>query len=152
MAEITRTHGNAFGSVSHDRGTSSTGNISADELVTINGPVCNYFKIIIQDVSGDVNDLRPELGTGEVVEAVIKEINSKANVEAYQVEGDTTGQISVQISVASLYRPGHIGRSHDTHTRVQQEYDYKLLCRPLCVELIHCFGALGPQFTPPLQV
>lgn len=97
MAEITRTHGNAFGSVSHDRGTSSTGNISADELVTINGPVCNYFKIIIQDVSGDVNDLRPELGTGEVVEAVIKEINSKANVEAYQVEGDTTGQISVQI-------------------------------------------------------
>jgi len=97
MAEITRTHGNAFGSVSHDRGTSSTGNISADELVTINGPVCNYFKIIIQDVSGDVNDLRPELGTGEVVEAVIREINSKANVEAYQVEGDTTGQISVQI-------------------------------------------------------
>ena len=97
MAEITRTHGNAFGSVSHDRGTSSTGNISADELVTINGPVCNEFKIIIQDVSGDVNDLRPELGTGEVVEAVIKEINSKANVEAYQVEGDTTGQISVQI-------------------------------------------------------
>ena len=97
MAEITRTHGNAFGSVSHDRGTSSTGNITADELVTINGPVCNYFKIIIQDVSGDVNDLRPELGTGEVVEAVIREINSKANVEAYQVEGDTTGQISVQI-------------------------------------------------------
>ena len=97
MAEITRTNGNAFGSVSHDRGTSSTGNITADELVTINGPVCNYFKIIIQDVSGDVNDLRPELGTGEVVEAVIREINSKANVEAYQVEGDTTGQISVQI-------------------------------------------------------
>ena len=86
MAEITRTHGNAFGSVSHDRGTSSTGNISADELVTINGPVCNYFKIIIQDVSGDVNDLRPELGTGEVVEAVIKEINSKANVEAISSE------------------------------------------------------------------
>jgi|TARA_R110000822_G_scaffold44080_1_gene118535 hypothetical protein len=103
MASITRTNGNAFGAVSHDRGLSGLGNISADQLVTINGPVCDYFKIIIQDVSGDVNDIRPELGSNEVVETVLKEIQTLANVEVYQVEGDTTGQISVAVYPAGAW-------------------------------------------------
>ena len=38
MAEITRTHGSAFGVVANDRGTAGSGAIAADELVVLNGP------------------------------------------------------------------------------------------------------------------
>ncbi len=51
----------------------------------------------LPDVSGDVNDIRNELDAGESVEAMFKSIQTKANIEMYQVEGDTTGQISVAV-------------------------------------------------------
>jgi len=93
MAEVTRVHGNAL-----NQGTPATGsNITADELVILNGASMDFFKIIQQDVSGDVNDIRNELETGESVEAMLREVNSKANIEMYQVEADTTGQISVAV-------------------------------------------------------
>ena len=95
MAEITRTHGSAFGVVANDRGTAGSGAIAADELVVLNGPRMDFFQIIIKDVSGNVEDIRNELDPGEGVEAIIKDIMAKANVEFYQVEGDTTGKISV---------------------------------------------------------
>ena len=57
----------------------------------------DFFKIIQQDVSGDVNDIRNELDAGESVEKMLQEITTKANIEMYQVEGDTTGQISVAV-------------------------------------------------------
>ena len=93
MAEVTRVHGNAL-----NQGTPATGsNITADELVILNGASMDFFKIVQQDVSGDVNDIRNELETGESVEAMLREVNSKANIEMYQVEADTTGQISVAV-------------------------------------------------------
>ena len=91
MAEITRTNGNMKG-----QGSGGTaGAIAADELVIVNGPTLDLFKIIQQDVSGDVNDIRNELDAGESVEKMMQEIQTKATIEMYQVEGDTTGQISV---------------------------------------------------------
>ena len=81
MAEITRTNGNVKGQGSGG----ITGAISGDELVILNGPDLDFFKIIQQDVSGDVNDIRNELDAGESVEKML------------QVEGDTTGQISVAV-------------------------------------------------------
>jgi Flp pilus assembly secretin CpaC len=93
MAEITRVHGNALA-----HGNPPTGSaISADELVILNGPAMDFFKIIQQDVSGDVNDIRNELETGESVEAMLREVMTKATIEMYQVEADTTGQISVAV-------------------------------------------------------
>jgi len=91
MADITRVHGNgkAHGS--------AAGAISADELVILNDMNMDYFKIIVQDVSGDVADIRNELDVGESVAEILKLIGTKANVEMYQVEGDTTGQISVAV-------------------------------------------------------
>ena len=91
MADITRVHGNgkAHGS--------AAGAISADELVILNDMNMDYFKIIVQDVSGDVADIRNELDVGESVAAILTLIGTKANVEMYQVEGDTTGQISVAV-------------------------------------------------------
>jgi len=93
MAEITRTNGNV--KAQGNGGTS--GAISADELVIANGADLDFFKIIQQDVSGDVNDIRNELDAGESVEEMFKSIQTKANIEMYQVEGDTTGQISVAV-------------------------------------------------------
>lgn len=93
MAEITRTNGNVKGQGSGG----ITGAISGDELVILNGPDLDFFKIIQQDVSGDVNDIRNELDAGESVEKMLQEVTTKANIEMYQVEGDTTGQISVAV-------------------------------------------------------
>ena len=93
MAEITRTNGNV--KAQGNGGTS--GAISADELVIANGADLDFFKLIQQDVSGDVNDIRNELDAGESVEEMFKSIQTKANIEMYQVEGDTTGQISVAV-------------------------------------------------------
>lgn len=93
MAEITRTNGNVKGQGSGG----TTGAISGDELVILNGPDLDFFKIIQQDVSGDVNDIRNELDAGESVEKMLQEVTTKANIEMYQVEGDTTGQISVAV-------------------------------------------------------
>jgi len=91
MAEVTRVHGNALG-----QGTAA-GAISADELVILNGVTMDFFKIIQQDVSGDVNDIRNECDPLESVEAMLREIQTKANIEMYQIEGDTSGQISVAV-------------------------------------------------------
>ena len=77
MAEITRTNGNVKGQGSGG----TTGAISADELVILNGADLDFFKIIQQDVSGDVNDIRNELDAGESVEAMFKSIQTKANIE-----------------------------------------------------------------------
>ena len=93
MAEITRTNGN----VKAQGSGGTTGAIGADELVIANGADLDFFKIIQQDVSGDVNDIRNELDAGESVEEMFKAIQTKANIEMYQVEGDTTGQISVAV-------------------------------------------------------
>ena len=103
MAEVTRVHGSAFGVVHNDRGASGSGAISADETVILNGPQLDFFKIIVKDVSGNIEDLRNELDPGEGVEAILRKIADKATIEMYQVEGDTSGQISVAVYPAGAY-------------------------------------------------
>ena len=104
MAEITRTHGTAFGAVSHNRGASGSGALGADEPVIANGPVLDFFKVIIKDVSGNVEDLRNELDPAEGVTAIFDKItNGGANIEMYQIEGDNTGQISIALYPAGAY-------------------------------------------------
>jgi len=100
MADVTRVNGNAK---AHG---SAAGAISADELVILNGPDMDFFKIIVQDVSGDVADIRNELDAAESVVAIMQAIETKGNVEMYQVEGDTTGQISVAVYPAGAWTTG----------------------------------------------
>jgi hypothetical protein len=100
MADVTRVNGNAK---AHG---SPAGAISADELVILNGPELDFFKIIVQDVSGDVADIRNELDAAESVVAIMQAIETKGNVEMYQVEGDTTGQISVAVYPAGAWTTG----------------------------------------------
>jgi len=95
MPSITKTHGNA-------QPQGQTGSITADALVVNNGPELDFFKIIVKDVSGNVEDLRAELDAGEGIVAIFEAID-KANIEMYQIEGDTTGQISVALYPAGAY-------------------------------------------------
>lgn len=103
MADVTRVNGSAFGVVHQDRSATGSGSISADETVILNGPQMDFFKIIVKDVSGNTEDLRNELDAGEGVEAILRHIALKANIEMYQVEGDTSGQISVAVYPAGAY-------------------------------------------------
>lgn len=103
MAEITRVNGNAFGVVAGDRGVAGSGAIAADETVILNGPQLDFFKIIVKDASGNAEDIRNELDAREGVEAILRHISLKANIEMYQVEGDTSGQISVALYPSGAY-------------------------------------------------
>ena len=95
MADITRVHGNA-------QPQGQTGSISADALLVNNGPDLEFFKIIIKDVSGNVEDLRGELDVNEGVAAILTEIQKSSQIEMYQVEGDTSGQISVALRAGAF--------------------------------------------------
>jgi len=97
MADVTRVNGNAK---AHG---SPAGAISADELVILNGPELDFFKIIVTNGSAEVVDIRNELDAAESVVAIMQAIETKGNVEMYQVEGDTTGQISVAVYPAGAW-------------------------------------------------
>jgi hypothetical protein len=90
MAEITRVNGSI-------QPQGQAGTITSDALVILEGTDKDFFKIISADVSGDANDLRGELDTGESIEKIFEAIMTRANIEFYQVEGDATGQISVAV-------------------------------------------------------
>jgi len=97
MADVTRVNGNAKAQ------GSAAGAISADELVIANGPELDFFKIIVTNGSAEVVDIRNELDAAESVVAIMQAIGTKATVEMYQVEGDTTGQISVAVYPAGAW-------------------------------------------------
>ena len=97
MADVTRVNGNAKAQ------GSAAGAISADELVIANGPELDFFKIIVTNGSAEVVDIRNELDAAESVVAIMQTIETKGNVEMYQVEGDTTGQISVAVYPAGAW-------------------------------------------------
>ena len=100
MADVTRVNGNAK---AHG---SPAGAISADELVILNGPELDFFKIIVTNGSAEVVDITNELDAAESVVAIMQAIETKGNVEMYQVEGDTTGQISVAVYPAGAWTTG----------------------------------------------
>lgn len=90
---------------------SQTGNIgSTDALVQPQGPKLDFFKVLVKNGSAQAIDLRAELGTytaGVFDPGVVKAINQKvqetATIAMYQVEGDTTGQISLAIYPQDAY-------------------------------------------------
>ena len=92
MASITRVNGGV-----HKQGSAQAGAISADELVIQTGTELDFFKIIVTNGSSEIIDIRAELEVGESIEAMFQVIQTKANIEMYQVEGDTTGQVSVAV-------------------------------------------------------
>jgi hypothetical protein len=81
---------------------SQTGNIgSTAALVQMDGPKLDFFKVIVQNGSNQNIDLRDQLGSYSagvfnpgLVQILNQTIQTKATIAKYQVEGDTSGQIS----------------------------------------------------------
>ena len=78
-----------------------TGDISSAALVQMAGPKLDYFKVIVQNGSNQAVDLTNQLGnvtSGVFTPGVVNQINQAiqrtATIAMYQVEADTSGQIS----------------------------------------------------------
>jgi hypothetical protein len=92
---------------------SQTGNIgSTAALVQPQGPKLDFFKVIVQNGSNQNIDLRDELGNysggGTVfnpglVQIINENIQQTATIAMYQVEGDTSGQISYALYPTGAY-------------------------------------------------
>lgn len=90
-----------------------TGTISADALVQMAGPKLDFFKVMVNGDQGGGNaavDLRDQLGSysaGVFTPGLVKYINqaiqNTATIAIYQVEGDSSGQISYAIYPAGAY-------------------------------------------------
>ena len=102
MAEFTRTHGNAQQVFHIDTNNGAlSGALAESAPVNLQGPKLDFFKILIND--GSAVDLQAEVGTGLAVEAILKDIQQTSTVAVYQVEDDTSGQISVGIYPTGAY-------------------------------------------------
>ena len=104
MAFFTRTHGNAqqVFHIDTDDGSLS-GALAASAPVNVTGPKLDFFKIIVENVSNAAQDLQAEVGTGLAVEAILQNIQQNSGVYIYQVEDDTTGQISIATYPTGAY-------------------------------------------------
>ena len=87
-----------------------TGQISTDALVQMAGPKLDFFKVIVENGSDQAIDLRNQLGnvtSGVFTPGVVNSLNSAiqrtATIAMYQVEADTSGQISYGLYPAGAY-------------------------------------------------
>jgi len=105
MASFTRTHGNAQQVFHIDTADGSlSGALAASAPVNFTGPKLDFFKLIVENGSNSAQDLQAEVGTNGAVEAIIQKIqNGGAGVYLYQVEDDTSGQISLGIYPTGAY-------------------------------------------------
>ena len=90
-----------------------TGQISSAALVQMAGPKLDFFKVIVENAGSQAIDLRNQLGnvtSGVFTPGVVNSINSAiqrtATIAMYQVEADTSGQISYAIYPSGAYTAG----------------------------------------------
>ena len=109
MADVTRVNGDPLGVVAvYDSRGDTDGNGVLDATLTVAnvGRQCAWLAIIVKNGSAEAVDLQAEVDTGDSVEAILKAIQSSiisttqygGEILAYQVEDDTTGQISVMVA------------------------------------------------------
>ena len=117
MAYFTRTHGNAqqVFHIDTDLGSLS-GALATSGAVNVTGPKLDFFKIIVENVSNAAQDLQSQVGTGLAVEAIIQNIQQIAGVYIYQVEDDSTGQISIATYPTGAYTTATLQASVRTLT------------------------------------
>jgi hypothetical protein len=87
-----------------------TGAITSAALVQMDGPKLDFFKILVKNGSDAAIDLRGQLGSysgGVFNPGAVNQINSAiqqtATIAKYQVEADTSGQISIAVYPAGAY-------------------------------------------------
>ena len=117
MAFFTREHGNAqqVFHIDTDNGSLS-GALATSGAVNVTGPKLDFFKIIVENAGNAAQDLQAQVGTGLAVEAIIQNIQQIAGVYIYQVEDDSTGQISVATYPTGAYTAATLQTSVRTLT------------------------------------
>jgi hypothetical protein len=117
MAFFTREHGNAqqVFHIDTDNGSLS-GALATSGAVNVTGPKLDFFKIIVENAGNAAQDLQAQVGTGLAVEAIIQNIQQIAGVYIYQVEDDTTGQISIATYPTGAYTAATLQASVRTLT------------------------------------
>jgi|TARA_R110002167_G_scaffold41731_3_gene127437 hypothetical protein len=117
MAFFTREHGNAqqVFHIDTDNGSLS-GALATSGAVNVTGPKLDFFKIIVENAGNAAQDLQAQVGTGLAVEAIIQNIQQIAGVYIYQVEDDTTGQISIATYPTGAYTAATLQTSVRTLT------------------------------------
>tara|TARA_B110000858_G_scaffold148403_1_gene168646 strand:- start:67 stop:486 length:420 start_codon:yes stop_codon:yes gene_type:complete len=117
MAFFTREHGNAqqVFHIDTDNGSLS-GALATSGAVNVTGPKLDFFKIIVENAGNAAQDLQAQVGTGLAVEAIIQNIQQIAGVYIYQVEDDSTGQISIATYPTGAYTAATLQTSVRTLT------------------------------------
>jgi len=117
MAFFTRAHGNAQQVFHIDTQNGSlSGALATSGAVNVTGPKLDFFKIIVENASNAAQDLQAQVGTGLAVEAIIQNIQQIAGVYIYQVEDDSTGQISIATYPTGAYTAATLQASIRTLT------------------------------------
>ncbi len=117
MAEFTRTHGNAQQVFHIDTNNGAlSGALAESAPVNLQGPKLDFFKIIVENASNAAQDLQAQVGTGLAVEAILENIQTTSTVAVYQVEDDTTGQISIGLYPTGAYTAATLQASVRTLT------------------------------------
>ena len=117
MAFFTREHGNAQQVFHIDTQNGSlNGALATSGAVNVTGPKLDFFKIIVENAGNAAQDLQAQVGTGLAVEAIIQNIQQIAGVYIYQVEDDTTGQISIATYPTGAYTAATLQTSVRTLT------------------------------------
>ena len=89
MAEITRVNGSVLSGVDV--------NTAPGALVSFNGSQPVAYGIVVKNGSGVAVDISGETGAMEAIEAVFFTVLEKATIIYFQVENDSSGQISVML-------------------------------------------------------
>jgi hypothetical protein len=99
---VTRVHGDAHGVAVMDVDVKASGLITVPvfHATLFRKPVC--MAVIVKDVHNNAVDIRNELDVNEAVEAILRVVATTASILAYQVEADTTGQISLMIEGSAI--------------------------------------------------
>ena len=117
MAFFTREHGNAQQVFHIDTQNGSlSGALATSGAVNVTGPKLDFFKIIVENASNAAQDLQSQVETGLAVEAIIQNIQQIAGVYIYQVEDDSTGQISIATYPTGAYTAATLQASIRTLT------------------------------------
>ena len=117
MAFFTREHGNAQQVFHIDTQNGSlSGALATSGAVNVTGPKLDFFKLLVINGSSAAQDLQAQVGTGLAVEAIIQNIQTNSGVYIYQVEDDTTGQISIATYPTGAYTTATLQASVRTLT------------------------------------
>jgi hypothetical protein len=99
---VTRVHGDAHGVAVVDVDQKASGAITAAMLHSTLFRKPSVMALVVKDVHNNAVDISNELDTNEAIEAILKVVANTASMLAYQVEADTSGQISLMFEGSAI--------------------------------------------------